>query len=445
MTINLIELINLLIVFCLFVFIFRTRTNGWLIACFVYGSLYFTYSAIPLLVGSTFEDINAVHMKGSGLVVKATTILFLICFFISMIKRYGLVTINNRLAIFISSLMITIFLGYLHNYRVNDTLQFQNIAAIEILLGISLFGFMEARYKGSKLVLNQSHYVMINLLLIVSAIIGFYEVFSHKSWAYTVESSGDYIYRASSIFFNPNLYGFWTGLIYLGFSYYLKFTQRAVDFKNIISGMILASIGMYLSGSRSFMLILIGLLFLSALLSTNKNKSYRWTPLLVILFTFLTVYLFAKINILYGATSWKSLALLGERLFNTPFNLANYLVSKFVHIDMFTPVSSQVELSIQGRLLGAMSDSGFITLTYDAGLLGLIAMLSLYVILLLDGVHRYVYHPGELNIYLIAILLFIIFSGMVMRFQIFPVCILDGVVLAVYMSNFRNKANLFRG
>jgi hypothetical protein len=249
-----------------------------------------------------------------------------------------------------------------------------------------------------------------------------YEVLARHSWAGTLESSGAYVYRASSVLFNPNLYAFWASLVYLACAYGMHAHRE--QRRMLLLGMVLASTAIYLSGSRSAGYLLLAMLFLPPLLVRERGQ---WLPLLVLPLTMLTIY--AGAAWLAGDMRWQEIALLGERFAAAPVHLANYIFQR-IGIPAAIAVSpAEVVVSIEGRFVGESRDAGWLVLYQDAGWVGLSAVIMGGGGLVVRGISIYLARPNPASVYTLALLLYCLLTGLVMRLQIFPVWLFIGLAL----------------
>jgi hypothetical protein len=455
MQVNLIEILNVVLALFLLVAAISRNSGGLLTAFFAYGSLYFLYSAIPLIMGTPLDEISAMHVVGvgGGVLVKLSTIIFLLVMFVALgIRAIRFIEIDKRLQLYFGVVMAIVFMGYLNNLRIGDWLQLQNVVGVEGMLALVLLGYMGLRGDMHGWNIKRAHLYVINGVLVIAVSIAFYEVFSQRAWAGTVPSSGIVVHRASrasSIFFNPNLYAFWSSLIFLGCAYGMH--EYAKYRKSMFFGMSMASIGIYFSGARSASFLLLGVLFFCAVLIKGGSKRLRWIPLITMPLIFLMIYSVAR-GILACSLSnyegWHSVAVLGERFAATPINMLQYILSKLPSIPAYQwikdafPVPPEVGtvLSIEGRFNVGKSDSSFVALFTDTGLFGLTAMLWLWGTLFVWGMRTYMKKPDASNVYSCAILLYCFLVGLAMRFQVFPVWLLIGVSLAPCLVIWRKSA-----
>lgn len=460
MHINQIELLNVILVLSILAVAINKPAGFLLAAFFAYGSMYFLYSAIPLISGAPLNEISAMHGTGvgSGLLVKLSTIIFLIVMFVVLVKKAKrCIWLCKKVQLYIAVVMLLVFVGYLVNLRNGDWLQLQNVVGVEGMFALALLGYIGIRSDAQVWHISRTHFAVINIVLLVSTSIAFYEVFSERAWAGTVLNSNSVsirINRASSIFFNPNLYAYWSALVFLGCAYGTYVARKSRDL--LLLGMCLASIGLYFSGARSVSLLLIVVLFLCAVSIRGTDKRLRWIPFAMMLLTFVMLYLVSRVMLAYSYgdhVGWHSVVILGERFATTPLNVLQYLLSKIAYQwvpfqlvpDQWAPdlfsVSPRVVESIEGRFVVDRSDSGFLTLFVDTGVYGLIAMLWFWGTLFILGIRRYIESHDASSVYLCAILFYCFSAGFAMRFQVFPVWLLNGVCLAFCISEILGKSS----
>jgi hypothetical protein len=342
---------------------------------------------------------------------------------------------EKKIALCILLAMTVIFFGYVINIRPDDWLQLKNVISIEAMLSLLLIGFFGAIGAHAIDVAKVYSWSLGGLLILgMTVCIATYEVFDHQSWAGTLESSGAMVYRASSILFNRNLFGFWASLVYLGCGYGMH--EYKEHRKMMLWGMVLAATAIYLSGSRSAGYLLLGVLFIATLLMKQR---LRWVPLIVLPLAMLSIYAVAAWFVppfISRNDGWHEIALLGERFVAAPLYLAKYVLSLAdvpIHIGAGAGagvgVPPEVTIAIEGRFLGEGRDAGWLVLYQDTGWLGMIAMLWICFMLFLWGVRSYWSQHSAASVYALMILCYCLLTGFVMRFQIFPVWLFVGVAL----------------
>jgi hypothetical protein len=475
MKINAFEIINLIIVLCFMLLIKRQRDGiTLLLILFFYGSLHFSFGPVALATINV-NFLNALHTDGGGMLAKLSTLLLLGTIFVLLSKQafdsrwtkpWKKTKVENQMLL----VMVAVACGYIFNFRFGDWMQLKNVISIEMTFAFLLVGYVAlagvSTYKPN---LTYSWCVSGLVILFIADCIAFYEVFSQQSWAATPDNSGELVWRACSILFNPNLFAYWASLVFLGFAYGMQTYKN--HRKMMLWGMVLASIAIYLSGSRSANLLLMTILFISAALMKEK---LRWVPLIVLLLTMLTIYAGAEWLVtpfISNDQGWRKIALLGERFIVSPIYLISYILRVVVScilkfVDVFglsnTEISnigiSNTEISnfsaskkllhvpdrivesIDGRFVGKGVDSGWVVLYRDTGLLGLVSVIWAVFMLIAWGVKVHIARSNSSSIFALAILIYNLLIGFAMRFQIFPVWLFISIVIILCLAFWRQFA-----
>ena len=422
--INAIEIVNVLIViFLLFILIRKRDITTLLLILFVYGTLHFGFAAIALATNESASLLIALHNDGGGLLAKFSSLSLLSVVFVLLgWQAYGEYLLSQsgekKIVVSVFVVMVVLACGYLLNIRQGDWLQLKNVISLEAMLALLLFGFLGAN--GARTMKIFPAIPAGLLILGITDCIAIYEVFDHSSWAGTLESSGAMVYRASSLLFNPNLFAFWASLIYLACAYGMHACKE--HRKMMLWGMVLASIAIYFSGSRSAGYLLLGVLCIPALL---VNERSHWLSLMILPLTMLAIYegtVWLVLPFVSDSEGWYEIALLGERFASAPVYLVNYVLS-------VPSVPAEAVLSIEGRFIGDGRDAGWLVLYQDVGWLGTSAMLGLSLLSLWLAMSAYLEKRSAASAYALAILCCCLLTGLVMRLQIFPVWLFVGIFL----------------
>lgn len=450
LNINAFEIVNVLIVILLLAILARKRdVTTLLLVLFVYGTLHFGFAAVALMSNESVRMLIALHNKGGGMLAKSATLSLLgVIFALLGVQAYKAILLSQgsekKIILHFLLVMGAILCGYALNIRQGDWLQLKNVLSIEAMLAFLLIGYLGAI--GAHTLNTAKIYSWgVAELLMFAAIDGLavYEVFNHQSWAGTLESSGEMVYRASSILFNPNLFAFWASLVYLGCAYgmYAYKEHRYV----MVWGMVLASIAIYMSGARSAGYLLLMVLFIPALFLT---KRFNWLALLLLPITILSIYAVSAWLapfLSFNSLGWQAIVLLGERFADAPIYLIHYVLMKSESMFQFSAsvpsgVPSEVSIAIEGRFAGEGRDAGWLVLYQDTGWLGIAAMLWGSFMLLWWGVHTYWVERSVASVYALSILCCCLLTGLVMRFQIFPVWLFMSVFLIPCLYYWRQSA-----
>jgi hypothetical protein len=440
MNINIFELLNVLIVVFLLLQLKRRRdVVALLVVLFMYGTLHFGFAAIALATNESASLLIALHNDGGGMLAKLSSLSLLSVVFALLGRRaYGkyLLSSQGERKITISILLVMVILagGYWLNIRLGDWLQLKNVISLEAMLALILFGFLGANGAHT---MKMYPAILAGLVILgITDCIAIYEVFDHRSWAGTLESSGAMVYRASSLLFNPNLFAFWASLVYLACAYGIRACNE--HRKMMLWGMVFASIAIYFSGSRSSGYLLLGVLFIPALLVKERS---HWLSVMVLPLTMLGIYVgtvWFVLPLVADSEGWYEIALLGERFAAAPIYLINYAL---MHIDIPLGIPAgitegvpegipaEVAQSIEGRFIGESRDAGWLVLYQDVGWLGTSAMLGLSLLSLWLAMSAYLEKRSSASVYALATLCYCLLTGWVMRLQIFPVWLFVGIFL----------------
>lgn len=438
MNFNPIELINVLIVSgLLMVLRHRRDTVTLLLVLFVCGTFHFSFAAVALIVNDADQLQIKLHNQGSGMLAVISTLTLLSVVFSLLARQaykvYLVSDVDERKSVlYVILMMAGIVCGYLLNLRNGDWMQLKNIVAIDAMLVLVMIGYIGAT--GLQTIKAENIYSWaLSGLVALSLIdgIALYEILTGHSWAGTLESSGEYVYRASSTLFNPNLYAFWASLVYLACAYGMHAYRE--HRRMLLLGMVLASTAIYLSGSRSAGYLLLALLFLPLVLIRERQQ---WLPLLVLPLTMLSIY--AVSALLAGYPGLHEIVLLGERFAAAPSHLANYILQSLGVPQMSLGVPQEIAVSIEGRFVGGGRDAGWLVLYQDAGWVGLGVVILAGGLLVVRGIRAYLAQPCPASVYTLTLLLYCLLTGLVMRFQIFPVWLFIGLALIICMVYWRS-------
>jgi hypothetical protein len=413
-----------------------------LTALFALGTFYFLYSAIALISGGSTEQLVDMHISGSTNIIKISSFFCLVYFFVLIFIRVksSLYKDGNLLLYFFVT-GIGVFVGFLINYRNNDWLQIQNILSIEAMLLLIFFAHIEFKNEefSKEPTLRCIH--VTNIILCISLCVSFYEIYFHKAWAVFKNSDGDLVWRASSFLFNPNLYGAWCAILALGFGYLWHAGNNKIA---ILTGLTLSYIGLYFSGSRSAIYVLVVCLFVAAFLAQEIQWRRRIIPAILMPLSFGAVWLLAKFVSLYSETfapGFSSIVIIGDRIFGAPLALLGYAFKGItLPSSAIDQVPSEIKVAFWGRFIGNLPDSGIVTLYVDAGSVGLFAAVFLLLAFYFWALRSLMKKRNVETIYALVILIFCTGISISMRYQIFPVWIFFAVIIAPCLAVWRKPS-----
>lgn len=423
------ELVNVLIAVGLIIVLWREGKSSIIFVLFLYGTLHFADCTLALFSQDSTQLLIDMHNNGAGILALSSGILVLMTSFALLGRQaYRAASIKScyKHGVFWVLVVATfcLLVGYYLNYRVGDRGQALNVASVAAIVILLLL--IQLNDSALEISIEKHGLLLFGILLLVVGV-AVYEVAANKAWSVFWNSEGVMVYRASSFLFNPNLLAYWASLIYIGAVY----AWHAQPDKNRLwcLAMVLLAATIYMSGSRSGLAILFAALIFSAIIVRGKISVYA--PIILII-TVSAIY-----GVALGLSStqpWGTFAVLGERYQMAFFHLYGYLAS---FVGSTVQVPPEVEISIEGRFVGDTLDAGWLVLHQDAGWLGVFALFGVIAFLMMRLSRLGEPGSGHARAYLLAALFYCVASGLVMRFQIFPVWLFFGVVMAVAVNNLR--------
>lgn len=423
-----VEAVNVILAAVVVFSMIGTRSHGYILfLLFSYASLHFSFAALPLITGASMIDVAAIHLQGSGILAKLSGVTVLIALFIKLCCDFKLsIAVEKKIIHTFVAVLVAITIGGFLNLRPDDSMQIMNvIATLGMLLLMVLIAPHVDKFEWN---MHRREMYFVLLMQLVMFAVAFYELYSLRTWASFINSNGEVIYRSSSLLFNPNIYGMWCSILAIAFSYLLH--KNIGECWLILSGMTLAFGGLYLSGSRSASFLTLFLLVFIAMVIHKNILWRRWIPVLLMLSSFVALgfgsnwmsqLFFSKFD------NWNAIYLLGERFFVYPMQFLGYLLNYF---SMGIEIPNEIVISIEGRFSGELKDAGWLVLFNDTGWLGLIGVFGLWGVFLLWGINAYKIRRDTTSIYAIALLIFSVLCGAVMRFQVFPTWVFMAIILA---------------
>lgn len=418
-------IINVFLAILIIYLIWNKSANDLIIGLFYYCTFHFCYSAI--VFNSSIDLIN-IHSGSNDMIIKITGVVFVLFIFLQLVvQSYRDIFNEPSINLYFGVVIGLVFIGFIIDFQSKTRLQIQNFLSIEAMLLLILLIYTRLKQASPKLRTKLGQLWILNVIIAVALVIAFYEVFFQHAWSW-YSYNGHALFRASSFLFNPNLFGMWCALVALVLSYLFHRDDGYLSKKPIIWGLLMISACIYLSGSRSFIYLLILMLVFSLPLIKSKTKIQLITPLAIVLSTFFTISSVAglmathsKIDVRGG---WQSIEIVGERILYAPLDLAKYGVGDMDKID------NEIAVAIDGRFKGDSRDSGILTLYDDVGWLGLIALLWLGLIFLVWACKAYWIKRDIASAYALVMLIFYGAVGVSMRYQVFPVWIFVAVGLS---------------
>lgn len=452
-----------------------------MMACFVYISLHYAYAELSNISLNDFYTYHVLLHSKTLMGAKLIGVLFFLFIFIIFTGRFknclklAMGSIVNKwmgafVLIWLVIILGTISKKLIYNIGLTNLVIQDGISSI--LMFVLIFGFSAAiRYSKTASSYNMEKYgKFIFILLTVAVITSLYQILSIRHYAGTTNMEGEIIPRASSLLFNPNLFGIWCAfLIIMGaYIYHAKILSRPLS----ISMLMMASLGILLSGSRSALIICLSILSLSLIIIIlmpilfKKEKILspveNLMPLFIVLGTVDIAGLIAKyLSYLTGNINkgLYGIMLLAERLIVAPLELFAYTynmlhggseVSKSLSVnyrnlyltyDTATSIHGRLNFSGTGR-----PDNGYWIMYNDFGSLALIFWMFIWLAFIIIGVLSLHKNQSINSAYSLSAIVGCCVSGLfVSSFQTFPFWVLISLacsICLVWFSRVLEKENI---
>jgi hypothetical protein len=323
------------------------------------------------------------------------------------------------------------------------------------LLGIFAWSFGAAlKIKKDITVVTQENICWLLLILLsLMVAIGVWEILSSRIFFLILLDSGEYVRRAKSLLFNPNVLGFWCSFVAI----FSAYTYHSQDWPSKLYGytLVLAGFGILLSGSRSGLTICFLFLGTAALLifrirkRITTIKSFR--PLMIFTAGMGTISLVIKVfdNISrHAIEGLHAVALLVDRFIVFPQELLHYILLKLYNYNLFPSswlakisekmaISKATAILIDGRINPdtKIVDNGYLAMMHDGGWAALVFWIVLWAVLVLLGFKSLRNLPGVNSAYALSLVIGCAFSAVCMRaFQVFPFWVMISLALSLCLS-----------
>jgi len=465
-------ILNIAIALLLAVYAIRNKSASSLFfSLFLYVTFHYSYAALPVF--SPFfniDEFEALHRQTQAGVklVGFGFLFFILGLLIKRNRRRLFSGIHNSSEKWIGTMFLLWgFMVFVH--WVVDAIGGEYPAKIALqdifssfLMVIFSWGF------GSVLQTQQNLPIAIQgkacrLLLAVLSLmvaIGMWEILSFRAYSGSPLDSGEYVRRANSLLFNPNVLGFWCAFvtIFAAFTFHSNMWPRKLSVLIIV----LAGYGILLSGSRSGLIICLFLLGIASLLLFTVRKRIpeiaTFRPLLIFVTGIGTIGLFLEgLDKVTGSTvkSLHAMALLVDRFIAIPLAIVSYTFSKLSLFDGYNPSSlsenktsllskSEVRqettaIAIEGRLNAddVLVDNGYLAMLHDGGWPAFVIWIALWAVFVVLGLQSLRKSPGVNSAYALSLVVGCAFSAMFMRaFQVFPFWVMIAMALGISLSWF---------
>jgi hypothetical protein len=447
-------ILNGFIAFSLALYVFYKRDPYTLFfSLLLYVTLHYGYSILAIFWPQNFYVLRESTQTGA----KLTGIGFLIFIMSMLLWRYRKLLVKrvfigvNKLVglsclLWVSAVIIYWIIKVLSN-EFPTPLTIQNIFSTGSLCIFSLgFGGVLPQQPQITTERLEKFCRVIAIFIFLIVLIATYEMITLHAWggAFRLEST-EYVWRASSILFNPNLLGFWCVFVavFAGYIFHKKSLPPILP----ITIIILCGLGIFLSGSRSSFIICFFTFSTITLLLIIQAKKLLKSKDIFLPFTAFVLPILATIIIIkggnliinYQSERLKALSFLADRFLLMPFEIISFISIRFssntgFFSDLAAPswLSKASVISIQGRFSTGLVDNGYLAMREDTGWIGLTAWIIIWVILIWIAFRVYRRSPGVESTYSLSMIFGCALSAVFVRaFQVFPFWVLVALTLAL--------------
>lgn len=397
--------------------------------------VYFLPSVILLFDGSSLEKVTALRTVGMSVVNKVVAILTVVISILLLVRG---VPLKASIRPMYAALSMMLLLGMLtidtviEQQRLFNTLSLIGMLVL-VSAGANALGpdgpFQKTQIGGGLFFLAH-----LWLLLLFSVSVAFYEIFYGLAWASFYSVDNLLVVRASSIFFNPNLFGLFCAMMVVIFAFHWHKSLTTLSNPVPLSGIFIAGLGIYLASSRSLGYLLLIFLIAAGMLLPQGVRS-RFKPALIYTLSLLMA---ATLSLIWWRIDSSDTAehfwVLAMRLLDSPvqilamcLNLLNIPLSGDLGELFLKP---ETIVAVEGRFMGGERDSGLLTTYDDSGWLGMAAILFFWLYALSVGVRAYMHRRNIEAAYALATVGFCFAVGALMRYQVYPVWIWIALMLA---------------
>lgn len=402
---------------------------------FLSSVIYFLPSVILLFDGSSLEDVIALREVGISTINKMVAILTAVISIILLGRRVPLkVSIRPMYALLSMALLI----GML---TLNTIMEQQRVINTLSLIGMLLLVNAGANALEQGLNIQRTpaggglfFLAYLWLLLLFSISVAFYEIFCGLAWASFYSVDNLMVVRASSLYFNPNLFGLFCAMMTVLFAFRWHMSLPSQSDSMLVSGIFIAGLGIFLASSRSLGYLLLIFLLTAGLLMPPGTRG-RFKPAMIYVLSLLIA---ATLSLLWWRIDSSGPAehfwVLAMRLLDSPVQILAMCLSL-----LGIPLSGDLGelflkpetiVAVEGRFMGGERDSGLLTTYDDSGWLGMAAILFFWLYALSVGLRAYAHRRSTEAAYALATVGFCFAVGALMRYQVYPVWIWVALMLA---------------
>jgi hypothetical protein len=424
---------NIILIVTLFIGASRIKPFPFMMFFFIYGTFHYTY-AVPAVFAGNLYMLGFFHNNPNISALVAEVLFFIIwTFFVIKDAKEEIAKNSNCQKIFLGllSLYSIIFLLY-HLFPAEEGRQLfvvkDNISLLLMLFFSYMFSILFQKCSNGQSVENLKWLIFSAIFVLA---VGLYEVLYGFSWTTALLADGQSISRASGTMFNPNVLGLW-GMSLVLFSFYLL-DQKKVAVKYTAVIFLFGTVGIYISGSRTSLILCIALMLvlgiLKILAGVKFNRVFRHAIVFIGLFFMLC----------YSGTFYRGTILLSKRFLSMPVSIVNIVADNEVNPDITTSIYGRLGIEeattsnslVSGRAV--IYDNAYLALksyNYTA----FITWVSMLLIFITMGFRRFWKEKNIRAAYALSALAGFIMIGFIIRaYQVFPVWGLSSLMLTVFI------------
>ncbi|MFT0876645.1 hypothetical protein VRZ08_08780 [Rhodopseudomonas sp. G2_2311] len=277
-------------------------------------------------------------------------------------------------------------------------------------------------------------HLILSCLILLSAIVGFYEISTGRAWATYTRADGLVVVRASGLLFNPNLLGGWLGLAFL---FLLRAPNASsslyVWWHRAVKTMI--GFGLFLSGSRGATICLA----LSAIVAVAVNWRDAWKVVRQYLFVAVGFLIIFAGSLSVHNNAFHTLALRwldGPLALNTV--LPSTLSQKLTKLNggLANVETENLEIAVTGRFSGDLRDNGFLAALDRGGPLAVASLVIIWLAVVAFVTRASMECSGPTRASMWALLSYLLaWSIQARAFQVYPIWVFMGIGVAILLRD----------
>jgi len=437
--------VNVILIVALVVGASRFKSFPYILFFFIYCAFHYSY-AVPAMFAAAYPTLTAFHYTSniSALIAEAIFLLVWTFFVIKNTKEEILKKSNYR-KIFVSwiSIYLALFLLYYVSFPDEASQMLAVKDSISLLMMLFFAYMLSVLLQGYSIDLGAKELKWIIFASLLVLAIGFHEVFNESSWTRTRLPSGQILARASATMFNPNILGLW-GMLLILFGGYLQDQKKAL-IKYIPLLFLLGTVGLYISGSRTALLLCLVLLMMIGVLKIIVGVKFTRAFRHMVVF----VGMFFALCYLGSLQTAGPLNPLSERFLSMPRAIVNMFIGNDVNPKLLKSVYGRLGYEevdvVDGKVVygniravrgvhgEGVYDNAYLALMKD-NYMAFVAWLFMLFSFVVAGVSCFWRQRNIEAVYALSALACFMLIGFVIRaYQVFPVWGLSSLMLAVFI------------